>query len=233
MINICIVEDEKEHYEIIKKYIEKCVGAGIRDYEITWYTDGIDIVDEYKSQFDIIFLDIQMKHINGMEAAEKIRAVDEDVVLIFITSTVSYAVQGYSVDALGYVLKPVPFIAFQKLFEKAVERVKSKQKKLHIRVTVEEKQIKIDCNNIYYIESQRNNVIIHCEDKDYTTLGPLKKFEEMLTGHGFSKCHNAYFVNLSKVEAVEKAEIVLSSGIALPISRAKKKEFMEELTNDI
>ena len=100
-------------------------------------------------------------------------------------------------------------------------------------MTVEEKQIKIDCNNIYYIESQRNNVIIHCEDKDYTTLGPLKRFEEMLAGHGFSKCHNAYLVNLSKVEAVEKAEIVLSSGIALPISRAKKKEFMEELTNDI
>lgn len=233
MMNICIVEDEKEHYEIIKSYIKKCVGAEINNYQITWYQDGIDLVDEYNSQFDIIFLDIQMKHINGMEAAEKIRKLDPEVVLIFITSTVSYAVQGYSVDALGYVLKPVPFVAFQKLFEKAIERVKAKLQKVHIRVTVNDKQIKIDCDTVIYLESQRNNVIIHCNGEKYVTAGPLKKYEEKLSAYSFSKCHNAYLVNLAKVDAVQKAEIVLSDGTVLPISRARKKEFIEELTNDI
>ena len=233
MINICIVEDEREHYEVLSNYISKCTGGDAGNYNVNWVTDGIDLVDDYKSQYDIIFLDIQMKHLNGMEAAEKIRAIDKEVVIIFITSTVQYAVQGYSVDALGYVLKPVPFVAFQKLFEKAIERVRARQKKTFIMISSEDKQLKLDCDSIVFIESQRNNVLIHCTDNEYVTLGPLKRFEEMLEGKGFSKCHNAYLVNLSKVEAVQKDEIVLSSGDRLHVSRARKKEFMVELTNDI
>lgn len=231
VIKICIVEDEKEHYEVIKNYIGRC-SAG-KEVDITWVTDGIDLVDDYKGQFDIIFLDIQMKHLNGMAAAEKIREIDSDTILIFITSTVQYAVQGYSVDALGYVLKPVPFVAFEKLFEKAVRQVNEKSQKTFIIISEEDRQVKIDASTITYIESQRNNVLIHCEDKDHLTLGPLKKFEELLHNKGFSKCHNAYVVNLSKVESVTKDEILLMSGEYLPISRARKKEFMVELTNDI
>ena len=98
---------------------------------------------------------------------------------------------------------------------------------------MDDKQIKLDCDTIIFIESQRNNVIIHTEDMDYTTLGPLKKFEEMLMTHGFSKCHNAYLVNLSFVEGVQKEEVILEHSITLPISRAKKKEFMSALTEDI
>jgi DNA-binding LytR/AlgR family response regulator len=98
---------------------------------------------------------------------------------------------------------------------------------------VDDKQIKLDCSAIYYIESQRNNVVIHAEEDDYVTVGPLKRFEEMLMTHGFSKCHNAYLINLSAVEAVQKEEVVLTSGTCLPISRAKKKEFMAALTEDI
>ena len=155
------------------------------------------------------------------------------MVIIFITSTVRYAVQGYAVDALGYVLKPVPYLQFEQLFDKAISRVMTKKEKLYIRVSVDERQLKLDCDNIYYIESQRNNVCIHCADEDYITAGPLKKFEEMLSGHGFSKCHNAYIVNLSYVEGVRKEEVLLTSGIVLPISRARKKEFMMALTEDI
>lgn len=232
MIKICIVEDEKDQADLLTNYINKYDG-GKNDFSIEWLPDGMDLVDDYKGQYDIIFLDIQMKHLDGMAAAEKIRKVDSDVILIFITSTVQYAVQGYAVDALGYVLKPVPYTAFAQLLEKATDRVKAKQKKIHIRVQVEDKQMKIDCDTISFIESQRNNVIIHTTNGDYVTAGPLKKFEEMLGIHGFSKCHNAYIVNLSHVEAVRKEELLLTTGMALPISRAKKKEFMAELTNDI
>ena len=155
------------------------------------------------------------------------------MIIIFITSTVQYAVQGYAVDALGYVLKPVPYLQFEQLFDKAISRVNAKREKVFIRVSVDERQIKLDCDSIYYIESQRNNVCIHCGDADYVTVGPLKKFDEMLAGHGFSKCHNAYIVNLSYVEAVQKEEVLLTNGVELPISRARKKEFMAALTEDI
>ncbi|SFU55140.1 LytR/AlgR family response regulator transcription factor [Butyrivibrio sp. M55] len=233
MINICIVEDESDQADLLRKYIQTYGNKTNQQFAITHFTDGIDLVDEYRAQFDIILLDIQMKHLDGMVAAEKIRKVDADVVIIFITSTVRYAVQGYAVDALGYVLKPVPYLQFEQLFDKAISRVMTKKQKLYIRVSVDERQLKLDCDNIYYIESQRNNVCIHCADEDYVTAGPLKKFEEMLGGHGFSKCHNAYIVNLSYVEGVRKEEVLLTNGIVLPISRARKKEFMMALTEDI
>ena len=233
MINVCIVEDEAEQAAQLKNYINRYSNEHKEQFSIAYLPDGIDLVDDYTGQFDIILLDIQMKHMDGMAAAEKIRQIDSDVIIIFITSTVQYAVQGYAVDALGYVLKPVPYTQFEQLFVKATQRVQAKQKHVYIKVSVEDKQLKLDCETIHYIESQRNNVILHCSDQDYVTAGPLKRFEEMLAEHGFSKCHNAYVVNLSSVEAVQKEEVLLTSGETLPISRARKKEFMAALTEDI
>ena len=233
MINVCIVEDEVSQADLLKSYITKYGQSNGQQFNITHLPDGIDLVDDYKGQFDIILLDIQMKHLDGMAAAEKIRQVDSDVIIIFITSTVQYAVQGYAVDALGYVLKPVPYTQFEQLIDKATTRVKAKKQHVYVKVNVNEKQIKLDCETILFIESQRNNVIIHCEDQDYITAGPLKKFDEMLENHGFSKCHNAYLINLSFVKAVQKEEVILTHSITLPISRARKKEFMAALTEDI
>ncbi len=233
MINICIVEDEIEQAKLLKDYINRFARESSTDVESSHLMDGIDLVDDYKSQYDIILLDIQMKHLDGMAAAEKIRAIDPDVIIIFITSTVQYAVQGYSVDALGYVLKPVPYTAFAQLMEKAIGRVKSRQSHVYIKIPVNDRQIKLDCETISNIESSRNNVIIHCADQDYVTAGPLKKYEEMLSSKGFSKCHNAYLINLSYVQAVQKEEVLLTTGLILPISRARKKEFMAALAQDI
>ena len=117
MIKICIVEDEKSQADLLTNYIRK-YDSNPDAFSIEWLEDGMDLVDDYKGQYDIIFLDIQMKHLDGMAAAEKIRKVDSDVIIIFITSTVQYAVQGYAVDALGYVLKPVPYEAFRQLLDK-------------------------------------------------------------------------------------------------------------------
>lgn len=233
MIRVCIVEDEQDQADLLKEYINKYGNARQNQFSITHLSDGIDLVDDYDGQFDIILLDIQMKHMDGMAAAEKIRQIDSDVIIIFITSTVQYAVQGYAVDALGYVLKPVPYTQFEQLFDKAITRVQARKQHVYVKVSVDDKQIRIDCNDIFYIESQRNNVIIHCKDNDYVTLGPLKKFDEMLVVHGFSKCHNAYLINLSMVSAVQKEEVILTNKTSLPISRARKKEFMAALTEDI
>ncbi len=233
MINICIVEDEQESALLLRDFICKYGLANHKQIGVTHLSDGLDVVEEYRGQYDIILLDIQMKHMDGMTAAQKIREVDPDVILIFITSTVQYAVQGYTVDALGYLLKPFPYPAFAQLLDKAAARVEAKQDKIYIHAAVGDKRVKVDCDTVSYIESQRNNVIIHCAEGDYTTAGPLKKFEEMLASHGFGKCHNAYLVNLSHVEAVLKEEIELSTGEHLPISRAKKKEFMAALAEGI
>ena len=233
MVSVAIVEDEKNHAEIIKSYLERYGCEHNTDFGIELFGDGLDIVEDYDSHFDIVFLDIQMKHLDGMTAAKKIRELDSSVVLIFITSTVQYAVQGYSVDALGYVLKPVPYVAFSQLVEKAMGRVDSKRKKYYIGFSSSQKQVKLDVSRIIYIESQRNNVIIHTKEEDYVTSGPLKRFAEPLSKAGFSQCHSAYIVNLAYVSSVHHEELVLTTEGILPISRARKKEFMRELTEGI
>jgi len=233
MINICIVENEETQADLLRGYLAEYEKSKGQRFQITHLSDGEDLVDSYAGQYDILLLDIKMQHMNGMTAAERIRQIDQDVIIIFITSTVMYAVQGYSVDALGYVLKPVPYPAFEQLIDKAVTRVIAKSEKVYVKISAADRQLKLDCASILYIESQRNNVIIHTDSEEYTTLGPLKKYEALLCPHGFSKCHNAYLVNLSLVEGIKKEEVLLSTGIRLPISRARKKEFMTELTGDL
>ena len=164
MIKIGIVEDEQAAANLLRNYIDRYGEKNKLEFSVTHMLDGLDLVEDYQGQYDILLLDIQMKHLDGMSAAEKIRKQDSDVVIIFITTTVQYAVQGYSVDALGYVLKPVPYTALEQLLDKAIQRVKAKQEHVYIRVSVDDQQIRLDCDQIEYIESQRNNVLIHTKN---------------------------------------------------------------------
>jgi DNA-binding LytR/AlgR family response regulator len=233
MVNIAIVEDEEKHVEILKDYLGRYSEEHKASFSTDVFHDGLDILDDYDSGYDVVFLDIQMKHLDGMTAAKRIREYDPNVILIFITSTVQYAVQGYLVDALGYVLKPVSYVQFVQLMDKAMTKVEQKNQKNYIGFSTSERQVKLDCSLITYIESQRNNVLIHTADEEYVTPGPLKKYEELLKPYGFSKCHNAYVVNLAYVFTVDHDEVVMTDKTTLPISRARKKEFMSELTEGI
>lgn len=231
MIRIAIIEDEKEYADLLIDYLKRYETEHAVRFQITTFSDGLDLVSEYKAEYDILLLDIQMKHMDGMTAAEKIRALDEDVSIIFITSTVQFAVQGYLVDALGYVLKPVPYLAFSQLIGKAIKKVQQQQDKFFLTIDIEAGQLRLEADQIYYIESQKHSVIVHSEKGDHKTAGPLKRFEELLERHGFSKCHNAYLVNLLHAGGIQAASVQLTNGDELPVSRARKKAFLDALTD--
>lgn len=231
MIRIAIVEDEKNYVQTLRDYLSRYEEEHDLTFQITVFYDGLDIVTDYKPDYDIILLDIQMKHLDGMKTAEKIRTLDEDTAFIFITSTVQFAVQGYLVDALGYVVKPVPYLAFSQILGKAIKQVRQKQNKDYLTIDVEGGQLRVDISQIYYIESQKHNIQIHTEKGDYLTAGPLKKMEAALSSKGFSKCHNAYLVNLLHVSGILQNDVLLSTDETLPVSRARKKAFLSDLTD--
>ncbi len=231
MIRVAIVEDEKNYVSILSGYLKRYERENPVTFHIRTFSDGLDIVSDYAADYDIILLDIQMKHLDGMKTAGRIRELDEDVAFIFITSTVSFAVQGYLVDALGYVLKPVPYLAFSQILNKAVKQVLKKQTQDYMTFYVEGGQMRLEISQILYIESQKHHIIIHSEKGDFITAGPMKKAESALTQKGFSKCHNAYLLNLHHVIGVRQNNVLLSDKSELPVSRAKKKTFMDDLTD--
>lgn len=231
MIRIAIVEDDRNDMQILLNYLNRYEQENSTHFQITTFSDGLDIISGYKAEYDMIFLDIQMKHLDGMSTAENIRALDEDVIFIFITSTVQFAVQGYMVDALGYVLKPVPYLAFSQLLGKAARQIQKKQNHCYLTIDVDGGQLKIDTTQIYYVESQKHDVLVHSEKGDFRTAGPLKRMEELLLPQGFSKCHNAYLVNLLHVAALMPNVVRLSDGTELSVSRARKKSFLDSFTD--
>ena len=176
MIKIAIVEDESMYAEQLRDYLKQYEKENGEVFDITVYSDGDDIVHKYKAQFDIILMDVEMKFMDGMSAAEEIRKVDTEVVIIFITNMAQYATRGYAVDALDYVLKPVSYFAFSQRLSRAIGRMKKREQKI-ISVNIKGGTIRLNVANIYYIESQGHNLIFHTASGDYEAPGTMKDVE--------------------------------------------------------
>ena len=197
-------------------------------FDITIYSDGDQIVNKYQSQYDIILMDVEMKFMDGMSAAEEIRKIDTEVVIIFITNMAQYAIRGYAVDALDYVLKPVSYFAFSQRLNRAISRMKKRETKI-IMVNMKGGMVRINVANIYYIESQGHTLILHTILGDYETTGKMKEMDEKLSGMNFCRGNKGYLINLQHVDRIQDNCAVVK-GEELVLSRARKKEFMEALT---
>ena len=170
MIHIAIVEDDPQVREQLAGYVRRYERQFGKMFELTTFEDGDEIVSDYKAVYDIILLDVQMHRMDGMAAAEAIRKVDRDVILIFITNMAQFAIRGYAVDALDYILKPVPYFAFSQQLQKAVDRLRRRQK-VFLTVPIEGGLRRIDVAAIYYLESEGHYVRFYTEDGDVLTPG--------------------------------------------------------------
>ena len=209
MINIAIVEDEAMYAKQLQEFLQQYQKENGEVFNITVYSDGDQIVHKYKSQFDIILMDVEMKFMDGMSAAEEIR--------------------GYAVDALDYVLKPVSYFAFSQRLNRAISRMKKREQKV-ITVNIKGGAVRINIANIYYIESQGHNLVLHTILGDYESAGTMKEVEEKLQGLNFCRGNKGYLINLQHVDGIQDGCAVVK-GEPLLLSRSRKKEFMEALTN--
>lgn len=229
MINIAIVEDEERYALTLQNYISKYERESNQQISVEVFTDGIFLLDSYKGQFDIILLDIEMKHIDGMTTAEKIRELDHEVVIIFITNMTQYAIRGYSVDALDYVLKPVAYFAFTQRLDRAISRMKQREDRF-ITIVFRGGARKIRINDIYYIEVQDHDIIYHTANGDFTVSGSLISVENQLKDDGFFRCNKCYLINLNHVEGM-KDGCAIVAGVPVTISRSKKRDFLDILSS--
>jgi DNA-binding LytR/AlgR family response regulator len=198
-------------------------------FELSSFFDGYDVVEKYQASYDIIFLDIQMKTMDGMKTAQKIRERDENVLIIFVTNMAQYAVRGYAVNALDYLLKPVNYFTFSQALDKACKRLKEKGSH-YISIAQEGGMVRLDVAQISYLESNGHTMIVHAESGIYTFRATMKEMEQKLIEDDFVRCNSGYLINLAHVQQVRQ-NIVIVSGEELQISRPKKKAFMEALTD--
>ncbi len=228
MIKIAIVEDEELYAKQLNEYLRQYERENGEAIEVTIYSDGDRIVDKYQSQYDIILMDIEMKFMDGMSAAEEIRKIDTEVVIIFITNMTQYAIRGYAVDALDYVLKPVSYFALSQRLNRAIGRMRKRESKM-IMVNMKGGIVRLNIANIYYIESQGHTLILHTILGDYETSGTMKEMEGKLLDMNFCRGNKGYLINLQHVDGISDGCAIVKDE-RLILSRARKKEFMEALT---
>lgn len=231
MVRIALVEDDADYRKELTGFLKRYEQESSEKFSITTFTDGDEIVEGYRADYDIILMDIEMTFMDGMTAAERIRELDSEAVIIFITNMSQYVMKGYTVDALDYVLKPISYYAFSQRIDRALSRMKRRAKK-YVNVSVRGGFRKLDASRITYIEVRDHDLVYHTEDDSFLTKGSLSEAEEELKNDNFFRCNKCYLVNLEYVETVQNND-VLVGGVWIQVSRPKRKALMDALNDYI
>lgn len=230
MIKIAIVEDDKRYAQQLEKYLRKYEKDNKENFILTFFENGNRIVDNYQPNYDIILMDVVMPIMDGMSAAIQIREIDTTVIIIFITNISKYLEEGYEVQALYYLTKPVDYFKFSERMSKAVNAIKRRTSKDILLNIKGGNVLRFKIKNIYYVESQRHTLIYHTASGVYQTSGTMKDTEKRLEEEGFFRGSKSYLINLAYVEGIQEGCAMVGDQ-KLALSRTKKSLFMEALTN--
>lgn len=229
MLNIVILEDQADQAERLTRMLEKYASSHPDfAYALKRYERSIPLLTEYKCDADILFLDIQVPDMLGMEAAKKIRAMDNKVMIIFITMLTQYAIEGYSVGAFDYVLKPVRYEEFSTKMDRACRMLAHQNTSMTLEVRTKEEIRRVNADEITFIEVSNHDVLIHTDSEIIRQWGNLKSYEDKLAPVHFIRCSASFLVNLKYVRAVNGNTVVVH-GHELPVSASKRKEFLMAL----
>lgn len=226
MISIGIVEDNNNDYELLNSYLAK-YSEDKEKFVIKRFSCASEFYNAYKKDmFDLLFLDVELGDSNGVDIARKIREADDEVLLIFVTNLSSYVYNGYEVDAIDYILKPVRYESLALRMNKTLPKIKNKNKLGDFIVEYIGIIKKISLNELYYIEVSGHTLVYHLENETISVRDSLKRIESELIYKHFMRCNNYTLVNLDKVEKIDKQSIIIK-GDSIPISRPKKKNFVD------
>ena len=225
MIRIAIVEDDAKQRRIIRDYALNVARKENVEIALAEYEDGLAFIGGYEKDFDIVLMDIEMPGMNGMETARALRRVDETVILIFITNLTQYAVQGYEVDALDYIVKPIVPLSFELKMKRAFSRtVKRADDAIQVASDGQE-QRNVRISSIRYVEVSGHYLIWHTSQGDFREYATLKDAEKRIRRDYFVRCNRSLLVNLRHVDAIRRDSVVIGTD-ELIISRPQRKAFL-------
>lgn len=224
-MNIVIVEDCKEHSEIIKTYIEEWSVAVDKKVSVTHYENGEKFLfhNEDTSRIDVVFLDIQMPGISGVELARKLRSNNKELSIVFTTGIDDYMEEGYELEATHYLRKPVSAEKVRLCLDKVSRKVRQKEE--YLVLNRGEDILKVAYSGIWWLSAMGHNTILGIEDNDgnvkridaRNSIGEMEK--QLLSKGSFQKTHRSYIVNFTHVSSITKNEVVMDNKDKIPLSR--------------
>lgn len=230
-LKVLIVEDEYLAAEGLKSYI-----AEIDFLDLVAYCENALVANKMLTEhkIDLMFLDIQMPKLTGIDF---LKSLSNPPMVIFTTAYPNYALQGYELDVIDYLVKPYPFDRFLKAVNKAKDQFLLQQstavKHYHLEtdyffVKTDQKLEKVILNEICYIQGMENYVVIHTNTTKIMSLMTMKSIEEKLPEQDFLRIHKSYIVNIQKITSIEGNCLIVKSKL-LPISRQRKQEVLKRI----
>ena len=228
---VLIVEDNADERSWLRGCVEKYASEHNDEFAITEYESAIPLIEASRA-FDLIFLDINLPcGINGMEAARILRTYDETTQIVFVTDLAQYAVRGYEVDALGFIVKPISYYGISRYLDKALRVIRRNIGK-NITVPLKRGLRMFPSTELVFAETAGHNLVYHlASGQPITARGSLSKLVEELEGEPFVRIASSFLVNMDHVRAIEEGSVVMSTGETLYFTRARKKEALATITS--
>lgn len=218
-MKIAIIEDEKAHSQLLKSYIQSFSKAEQVRMELQYFesAENFLFVWEAEHDFDLLFLDIQMAGMDGMSLAKQIRRQNEEVLIVFTTGISDYIQEGYEVEALQYLLKPLKEENVHKCLKRALAKRPAED---FLVFHTEEETLKLTERSINYIEARGHGSCIGAaHQKPIEVKESLSAIEQMLKADEFIKCHRSYICRLGNVHHIDKENVYFDDGSSIPVSR--------------
>lgn len=229
-MKIAICDDNMNHINIIENYIHNLRKTSV---ECDAYQSGEELIRAFRygeEQYDVIFLDMEMEQLNGIETANYIREIDEHVIIVFVTSHTEYMRESFKCAPFRFLVKPVDSEEFETVFYDISKKL-SKQRKV-FAFTENKAKIRLYCDDIIYCESQDHWIWIHTKDKVYKICKSLTELHSSLDKEMFCRIHKSYIINLLYIKSIKDNDVELyHCDKLISISRSYKKEVLEEYTN--
>ena len=198
MFHTALVEDNAEERARLAGFLQRCEG----EFAVEEFSSAVDFLTNYVPKYDLVFMDIDMPYLDGMSAAHKLRQLDEQVCLIFVTNLAQFALKGYEVSAFDFIVKPVSFSNFSVKMRRVVNHLSARTAKT-VLIRGEGNLQRVAVEDIAFVEITGHKLVYHTASKAIPSYGTLKSAEELLAYPLFVRCNKCYLVNLRAVSAIE------------------------------